>query len=66
MNTNLIHNILNLGMLGVAIVTLPEFVSLFPPELGLKIVAGAATVKTTLNVWRDGITGLTKTQPPVK
>lgn len=66
MNTNLLHNILNLGMLGVAVATLPEFVGLFPPEIGLKIVAGAAMVKTTLNVWRDGLTGLVKNQPPVK
>ena len=66
MNTNFLHNILNLGMVAVAIVTVPEFVGLFPPEVGLKIVAAAATVKTTLNVWRDGLTGLVKNQPPVK
>jgi hypothetical protein len=65
-NTNLIHNILNLGMVAVALVTVPEFVALFPPEVGLKIVAAAATLKTTLNVWRDGLTGLVKVQPPVK
>jgi hypothetical protein len=65
-NTNLIHNILNIGMVAVALVTVPEFVGLFPAEVGLKIVAGAAMVKTTLNVWRDGVAGLAKTQPPVK
>lgn len=66
MNTNLVHNLLNIGMVAVALVTVPEFVALFPPEVGLKIVASAAMVKTTLNVWRDGLTGLVKNQPPVK
>lgn len=66
MNTNLIHNILNIGMVVVAIVTVPEFISLLPPEVGLKVIAGAAMAKTTINVWRDGLTGLVKEQPPVK
>lgn len=66
MNTNLIHNLLNIGMAAVAVLTLPEVLALFPPEVGIKIVGAMAVTKTTLNVWRDGLTGLVKKQPAVQ
>lgn len=65
MNTNLIHNILNIAIAVVAVLSLPEVVGLFPPHVGLAIAGAAATAKTIINVIRDGLGGLVKNQPPV-
>jgi hypothetical protein len=51
MNTNLIHNILNI---------------VIDPILAGKIIAGLGTAKMIINVIRDGFMGLTKPQPPVQ
>ncbi len=66
MNTNLIHNLLNIAIAVVAILSLPEVTALLPPDLALAIVGAAATAKTIINVLRDGLTGLGKEQPPVR
>ena len=66
MNSNLIHNILNIAIAVVAVVSLPEVMALLPPEIGLTIAGVAATAKVVINVIRDGISGLVKDQPPVK
>lgn len=66
MNSNTLHNLLNIAIAVVAIVSLPEVVALLPPELGLTIAGAAATLKLVINVIRDGIGGLVKNQPPVK
>ena len=66
MNSNLIHNILNIAIAVVAVVSLPEVMALLPPEIGLTIAGVAATAKVVINVIRDGISGLVKEQPPVK
>lgn len=66
MNTNLIHNILNIAIAVVAVLSLPEVVGIFPPHIGLAIAGFAATAKTVINVIRDGLTGLVKNQPPVQ
>jgi len=65
-NSNLFHNILNVAIALVAIVSLPEVMALIPPEIGLSIAGIAATLKVVINVIRDGIGGLAKEQPPVK
>ena len=66
MNSNAVHNILNIAIAIVAVVSLPEVMALIPPEIGLTIAGIAATAKVVINVIRDGITGLVKNQPPVK
>jgi hypothetical protein len=66
MNTNLLHNLLNIAIALVAVLSLPEVTALLPPEIALVIVGAAATAKTVINVLRDGLTGLVKEQPPVK
>ena len=66
MNTNLIHNILNILMAGVAALSVPEVISLFPADTGLMLTGWLATLKIVLNVIRDGPTGLVKRQPPVE
>ncbi len=65
MNTNLIHNLLNGAMAIVAVLSVPEIVALIPPQYAVMILGAAATAKTIINVVRDGLSGLTKSQPPV-
>lgn len=64
-NTNLIHNILNILIALAAALSLPEVHAIFSPEVGLMIAGIAATMKTVLNVLRDGLAGLYKPQPPI-
>lgn len=67
MNTNLIHNILNIAMIVVAGLAGFDFVGLgLDPVLSGKIVAGLGTAKMIINVIRDGFAGLMKPQPPVQ
>lgn len=67
MNTNLIHNILNIAMIIVAGLAGFDFVGLgIDPALAAKIVTGLGTLKMIINVVRDGLTGLVKEQPPVQ
>lgn len=81
MNTNLIHNILNVAiavtsgatavMLATGCTTLPTGVlecsqSWVKPEAAALVVTGLAVAKTVINVIRDGIAGLVKDQPPVR
>jgi hypothetical protein len=65
MNTNLLHNILNVALAIVAILSLPEVASFLPPEIAVMVAGAVGTAKLMINVIRDGITGLTKNQPPV-
>lgn len=67
MNTNLIHNILNIAMVVVAGLAGFDFAGLgMDPALAAKIVAGLGTLKVIINVLRDGLAGLVKNQPPVQ
>lgn len=71
MNTNAIHNILNfVGLIVGALITF-DWQSLgFTPEQGMLfagwVLLGDKIIKLAMNVTRDGIGGLFKTQPPVK
>lgn len=65
-NTNLIHNILNIAIALVAALSVPEIANVLPPEWGVTIAGFLATAKVVLNVIRDGLTGLVKNQPPVQ
>lgn len=71
MNTNLIHNILNVvGLLVGAIITV-DWAGLGLSPQTAATVAGAVLVaqnviKMAINITRDGVSGLAKDQPPVK
>jgi hypothetical protein len=66
MNTNLIHNILNWAIAGIAVLSVPEVVALLDPVFAIKLAGALAVAKSTINVFRDGLGGLMKTQPPVQ
>ena len=65
MNTNLIHNILNIALAIVAVLSLPEVVAVLPPDLAVMVAGAVGTAKLVINTLRDGIRGLGKNQPPV-
>jgi hypothetical protein len=66
-NTNLIHNILNIAVVAVAGLAGFDFAGLgINPITAAKIVAGLGTAKMIINVARDDFSGLTKAQPPVQ
>lgn len=66
MNTNFLHNIINVAIAAVAALSVPEVLALFPPEMGVKIVGVLGGVKLVINAIRDGFAGMVKNQPPVK
>lgn len=67
LNTNLIHNILNIAMVVVAGLAGFDFAGLgIDAALAAKIVAALGTAKVIINVLRDGLAGLVKNQPPVQ
>lgn len=66
MNTNLIHNVLNISIAVIAALAGFDWnVLSLDPALAAKIVAGLGTAKMVINVLRDGFSGLFKQQPPV-
>lgn len=67
MNTNLLHNILNVAMIVIAGLAGFDFVGMgIDPVTAGKIVAVLGSIKMVINVLRDGVAGLTKPQPPVQ
>lgn len=82
MNTNLIHNIINIAMILIAgltavltamgCATLPggdlecSNVQFLTPTLATTVITVLGIVKVLINVVRDGIKGLVKEQPPVQ
>jgi hypothetical protein len=81
MNTNLIHNVLNVViallagvtafLLATGCVTMTNgdiecSTSWLDPAFTTSAAAVLSVVKTLINVVRDGIAGLTKPQPPVE
>lgn len=66
MNSNLLHNILNILIALVAVLSLPEVVAVLPPEMGVVVAGVLAALKTVINIARDGFGGLFKEQPPVR
>lgn len=71
MNANLIHNVLNLiGLVIGALITFDWAQLGLAPETAA-FIAGAVLladkiIKLTMNIFRDGVTGLWKVQPPVE
>jgi len=81
MNSNIFHNIANvvIALLGLATTILLLLgctnlangdlecsQSVISPTLSTAILSGLAVLKIIVNVVRDGFSGLTKQQPPVK
>lgn len=65
MNTNLIHNVINVIIAVIAALSVPEVQQLIPPEYSVMIIGVLSTAKLVINVIRDGLAGLVKKQPPV-
>lgn len=71
MNTNLIHNVLNLiGLIVGALITFDWAQLGLAPETAAFIAGGVLLadkiIKFAMNIFRDGFTGLWKMQPPVQ
>lgn len=71
MNTNMIHNLLNLfGLIVGALITFDWTQLGFTAEQAALVAGwvllGDKIIKFAMNIIRDGVTGLWKPQPPVK
>lgn len=66
MNTNLLHNIINVSMAVIAGLQALDWTAFVSPETSVTIVGVLAVLKLTINLWRDGLSGLIKDQPPVQ
>ena len=80
MNSNLVHNLINVVIILVAAITaalsawgcttlatgaLDCSASTIPPQYSGALIALLGVLKMAINISRDGLSGLTKTQPPV-
>lgn len=66
MNTNAIHNILNILIAAIAALAAFDWTVLFSQSTAVVIIGILASAKTVINVIRDGFAGLVKPQPPVQ
>lgn len=78
MNLNMIHNVINLliaglgaillasGCVATATGTLDCSASWIPPQFTALAITALAVLKVVMNIFRDGLTGLWKVQPPVQ
>jgi hypothetical protein len=64
-NTNTLHNLLNIAIAAVAALGAFDWTVLFSQSTALVIVGILASAKSVINVVRDGLSGLIKSQPPV-
>ena len=65
-NTNSLHNLLNFLIALIPALHAFDWSAFFDAETSLKIVGALGIGKILINTWRDGVTGLTKQQPPVQ
>lgn len=65
MNTNFLHNIINVLIAVIAAATAVDWNTFFDTNTSVTIIAVLAAAKTVINIIRDGVSGLTKQQPPV-
>lgn len=66
MNTNLIHNVLNFLLAIVGGLMAFDFSSIVSASTAGTIIAILSGAKLVMNALRDGLTGMTKEQPPVQ
>jgi hypothetical protein len=64
-NTNAIHNYFNAVILAVAATPMDLLLRLMTEAMAWKVVAAVSIAKLTMNIARDGVTGVVKVQPPV-
>lgn len=62
MNTNLIHNILNMAIAVFGVLATFDFTQFVGTATSVKIMAGIALAKLLINAVRDGIAGMAKPQ----
>ena len=62
MNTNLIHNVLNVAIAVFGVLSGFDFTQFVGQTLSAKIVAGLALTKLLINAVRDGLAGMVKPQ----
>lgn len=66
-NSNAIHNLLNVVMSVVSVWALFDWTQFgLQQNFALKIIAGCAFLKLTINGVRDGLKGMVEPQSPVK
>lgn len=65
MNTNLLHNILNLSIAILAALVGFDWTGLVSAPAALQIVTVLTALKLVINALRDGLSGMVKPQPPV-
>lgn len=65
MNTNLLHNIINMLVWAIPALALFDWSAFFSETTALKIVGVLGLLKILINAWRDGLRGMVQPQPPV-
>jgi hypothetical protein len=66
MNTNALHNLLNLALAVIAGVETFDWTSILSPSTAVTAAGLIGLTKLVINIYRDGLTGLIKARPPVK
>ena len=78
MNLNMIHNVINLLIAGLGAILLASgcvaaangaldcTASWIPPQFTMIAITALSVLKVVLNIFRDGLAGLWKVQPPVQ
>jgi hypothetical protein len=65
-NTNTIHNLLNVAISVMSVWALFDWTQFgLPQNLALRLIAACGLVKLTMNAARDGLRGMVEPQPPV-
>ena len=65
-NTNTIHNVLNVAISVMSVWALFDWTQFgLPQNLALRLIAACGLVKLTMNAARDGLRGMVEPQPPV-
>jgi hypothetical protein len=65
MNTNALHNVINIAIALLGALEFFDWTAFFEPKTALVVVGCLGLLKIMINVVRDGVTGLVKEQPPV-
>lgn len=65
MNTNLLHNIINVAIIALPALEQFDWTPFVSDATALKIVGLLGLAKIAINAWRDGPAGMVKPQPPV-
>ncbi len=66
MNSNLLHNLLNLAIAIIAALAAFDWTAILGAQTAGMVVSGLAFVKLAINFFRDGPAGMAKPQPPVE